>query len=128
MRHERGYAEDAIPDFVDLGFHFTLPRSGLAAVTELTDRLSKGDKCRYGAGFRISAHRRIRRDRVQRGQEIRPVPCRLPPKSVKVGAASCWPQTKRLFYPLRNDPAAKRRPFQNVETAEPVARSRQLET
>ena len=54
--------------------------------------------------------------------------CRLPAKSVKVGTAGRWPQTKRLFYPLRNDPAAKRGPFQNVETAEPVARRRQLET
>ena len=92
------------------------------------DRMSKGEKCRDGAGFRISAHRGIRRDHVQRGQEIRPVACRLPAKSVKVGAPGRWPQTKRLFYPLRNDPAAKRGPFQNVETAKPVARSRQLET
>ena len=48
--------------------------------------------------------------------------CRLPAKSMKVGAARTWPQAKRLFDPLRNDPAAKRGPLQNIETAEPVAR------
>lgn len=90
--------------------------------------LSKGEECRDSAGFGISTHRRIRRNRVQCGQEIRPVACRLPTKSMKVGAAGRWPQTKRLFYPLRDDPAAKSGPFQNVETAEPVARSRQVET
>jgi hypothetical protein len=48
---------------------------------------------------------------------------RLPAKSMKVGATSGWPQTKRLRYPFRDDPAAKRGPLQNVETTEPVARS-----
>jgi hypothetical protein len=49
-------------------------------------------------------------------------------RPMKVGAASRWPQTKRLLYPFRDDPAAERGPLQNVETAQPLAGSRQLET
>jgi hypothetical protein len=53
---------------------------------------------------------------------------RLPAKSIKVSAASLWSQTKRLFYPLRDDLAAKCGPLQNIETAEPVAQGWQLKT